>query len=223
MAAGDSIVTIQEITDYLDVSGAAEDAKLEALERRVRAFIEGATGRWFGAEKTFVEVLDGPRPDTAQPDDFSPFRGFRPSGAGDLDLVVHLQERPTADTLKVETRLALDDAWELLADLAADPQVGATKIETDGRAVWRRDGLAWPRGPRRIRATYVAGFTADGSQPGDVKQAALDLIALKWRQREIAGFSDFRSGNLRVNKSDAQEIGFWDTLRRFKNVEAMIA
>lgn len=193
MANGDTVATTSELQSYLDVSG--DDALLDSLESRVRAWIEEQTGRYFGATRSFTEVLDGPRND--------PW--------GETDQVLFLQEPPGSDTLKIETRAAMDDTYDVLTDETASPTVGTDKVERDGRQLWRTDGNTWPSGKRVIRVSYDYGFDSDGAQPGDVKQAVIGLVGALYRTREASGIESMSLGDASISYADvnrAEQMGF---------------
>lgn len=193
MASGDVILTTSEMQDYLGIS--TDGALLDSLQTRVRTWIENQTGRYFGATKSFEEVLDGPRHD--------PW--------GQDDQVLMLQEPPDADTLKVETRSAMDDSYDTLVDETASPTVGTDKVEREGRRLWRTDGNTWPRERRTIKVTYEFGYDTDGNQPGDIKQAALGLVVALYKQRQGKGIESESVGDTSISYADvarAEQLGF---------------
>jgi hypothetical protein len=72
------------------------------------------------------------------------------------------------------------DEWDGTAWVA----VPAADWEVDRRVVVRTDRRPWPNGSRRYRVKYTAGYV---EEPGDVRQAVMEIVAWKYRQRKREG------------------------------------
>lgn len=92
----------------------------------------------------------------------------------------------------------------------------STDYELDGRQLFRLRGFAWPRGRRNIRVIYTAGYT-EGAEPADVKQAVLDLIALKYRGRGSEALQSQKIGDYSYTRADISRVpGLNETLAHWR-------
>ena len=124
------IVSYQDLRDWLGLGSDVDVALITELEVRAVAFIEGETGRFFGATgTTHTEYLAG-------------------TGA----VALYLKE--TADTLtSVEERQQPGDTWTAIASADADGW------EQRGHRLLRKGGSVWVKG-YEYRVIYDFGYTA---------------------------------------------------------------
>lgn len=108
---------------------------------------------------------------------------------------LRLNENATAIT-SVHERLNPGDTWVEIVEGDSDgfeiraPRAG----DVSGRAILlRKDGLRWRFG-FEYRTIYSFGYTA-GSEPGQIRQAVLDLVSLKYHQRGREGLLSYRAGD----------------------------
>lgn len=103
------MISIPDLTSYLDLDSqsAADDVALRDLERRAVAIVEQETGRHFGPNETFVEILVG-------------------HGTQEL----YLNEIPAAITT-LEERAQVGDSWTAITDFELR---GSRLIRTAGNA-----------------------------------------------------------------------------------------
>ena len=144
------MIEIGELADWLGVD---DDATLVLLEERTVAFVEQTTGRHFGPEQTFTEILRGTSDDT-----------------------LWLNEEPSALS-SVEWRDDVGDSWTAIAAGDSDGW------ELQGPRLRRKGGFTW-RWNREYRVIYDFGYATD-AEPGEIRQAVLDLTKLVYDQREI--------------------------------------
>ncbi len=62
----------------------------------------------------------------------------------------------------------------------------SSDYEQDGRKLFLIDS-AWPKGRRNLRVIYTFGYATD-MEPAEIRQAVLDIIALRYRARGTEGF-----------------------------------
>jgi len=159
------MLALEDVKAWLKVTGTEDDALLTDLEARAQAFLEMQTGRYFGAPKEFVEVLDGGR-----------------------EALRLLEEPRDDDPTTIEE---WDGAW---IDNLDD-------VDVTTFWVFRQDRTCWPGGRRHYRVTYTAGYEPD-EVPGDIAQAALDLIADKYRYRGNEGLQSETLGQYSYTRAD---------------------
>lgn len=140
-----------------DPDATIEDGVLQQYEEAAVAYVERATGRYFGPPAERVEILD-------------------PSGAD----VLWLAEAPIADPAEGRETVVAERRGAEWTDLDAEE----TPYELDGRQLYREGG--WARGRRSVRVTYWAGYSA-GNEPADIRQAVLELAALYYEERLPVG------------------------------------
>lgn len=169
------MVPLSELKDWLDVTGTDDDNLLTNMEKRAVAFLEEQTNRYFGAERTVVEIV---------------------SGAGDD--VLWLREPPVSIT-SVERRDAIGTGWET---------VDSTYYELDPinqRKLFRLGGYVWAKGRRNYKITYKDGY-ATGSEPLDVYQAVIDLVAAQYRTMGAEGVKSERMGDYQYTIADINDM-----------------
>lgn len=135
---------------------------LVGLEERAVATIERETARHFGPVATHVETL-----------------------VGDGTRKLRLRERPTEIT-SVEERQRPGDAWTEVTDTADDGWELSTppRLPTPS-SLLRKNGIPWRRG-YEYRVTYEFGY-AEGEEPSDIRQAVMDIVAVKYQERGREG------------------------------------
>lgn len=139
----------------LDPDNELEDDLLEQYEAAAVAYVEKATGRYFGPPAERVEILDATGADT-----------------------LWLQEAPITEPASIY------EAEPVIAERSGgawtDLDVTETPYEFAGRELYREGG--WARGRRSVRVTYWAGY-APGAEPADIRQAVMELVAKMYQFR----------------------------------------
>lgn len=147
------------------------DELLADLEARAVAMLETEAERHFGESTTLTEYARG-------------------RGSDEL----RLNEAPTAIT-SVHYRLHPGDTWTEIAEGDDDGFELVAPSTTAGKAVLRRKfTLTWSRA-YEYRVIYDFGYTA-GSEPGQIRQAVLDLVALKFYERGREGLESYKAGDV---------------------------
>lgn len=139
---------------------------------------------------------------------------------GDGSAKLRLNENPGAIT-SVDERLNPGDPWEAIVEASAQgfelraPRAG----DLAGKALLlRRDGLAWRFG-YEYRVIYDFGYP-DNGEPADIRQAVMDLVALKYHQRGREGLQAYRAGDVSWTQFSDEDIlgvpGVRRTLARWR-------
>lgn len=119
-----------------------------------------------------------------------------------------LPEAPSAIT-SIEERSEVGEAWTEI-DSADDDG-----WELRSHQVLRKGGNVWERG-YEYRVVYDFGYTA-GSEPAEIRQLVIDLVALRWRQRGIEGHASGAMGGYSFTISDLNAIpGAAEVLERWR-------
>lgn len=137
-------------------------ALLTALEVRAVDFIQRETGRYFGVAAARTEYL-----------------------LGDDGNVLRLAEDPSAVTT-VEYRTYVGESWTAI--VSGDDDGWELRRSPDGvigARLLRKSGSAWSS-CYEYKVTYSFGYTAD-AEPGEIRQAVMDLVALKYQERGREG------------------------------------
>ncbi len=146
-------------------------AILTALEASAVQLVEDETGRFFGASETRTEHIIG-------------------DGTRDL----HLAENATEIT-SVGARRHIGDSFDTITEGDSDGfEIRAPRAES-GRARLLRKGSLWWLDRYEYRVIYDFGYTA-GSEPGRIRQAVMDLVALNWNSRGREGLRSFEAGGV---------------------------
>jgi hypothetical protein len=137
---------------------------LEALEARAVEIVESESDRYFGEAIEHVEQLVGDGSDR-----------------------LYLRERPDAENesvpaITVECRAKPADAWTEIS--ASGWEVELPRPAWLG-AVLRRKGDVWEAG-YEYRVTYTFGYAA-GEEPGDIRQAVIDIVSFLYLERGRQG------------------------------------
>lgn len=141
---------------------------LEVLEARAVEIVQSETDRYFGAPIEHVEQLVGDGSDR-----------------------LYLRERPwpeaeSVEATTVEYRAEVGDAWAVI-----DPDSSEGWELEYPRPIWlgavlrRKGGDIWTAG-YEYRVTYTFGYAA-GEEPGDVRQAVIDIVCYKYGERGREG------------------------------------
>lgn len=141
---------------------AGVDTLLTSLEARAVDLVQRETERYFGASESHTEIL-----------------------LGNGSTVLWLKERPSALT-SVEERLGPGDAWVAVGENDEDGwELRTPSSDTAGKRLLRKNGHLWlPNYEYRI--IYTFGYAA-GDEPPEIRQAVIDLVALKYHERGREG------------------------------------
>lgn len=157
-----------DVSDLHDWLGNPDEPRvtdlLTALELRAVDIVQTETGRYFGPSTARVEYL-----------------------CGDGTNVLRLRESPSSVTT-VEYRDNVGDAWTVITDTDVDGWELRPPPTSDIAApasLLRKAGYVWSR-TREFRVTYPFGYTA-GSEPGDIRQAVMDIVAFLYQERGRQG------------------------------------
>lgn len=176
------MIAIEDLKSWLgnpDESGVTD--LLEELEEMAVGLVQDETGRFFGAEETRTEYITG-------------------DGTRDL----HLNENPTAIT-SVGRRLLIGDSFQTITEGETDGFELRAPESAVGRAkLLRKAGLGWSDGYEH-RVIYEFGYAA-GAEPVRIRQAVLDLVALKYHGRGYEGLKTFAAGGVARTHFDARDI-----------------
>lgn len=125
-------------------------------------------------------------------------------GAGTRTL--QLNENPTAIT-SVEERLNVGDAFTAIVEGDSDgfelrpPKTSAIASKA---TLLRKGGIVWRFGWEH-RIIYSFGYVA-GSEPGAIRQAVMDLVALKYLQRGKEGLQAYRAGDVAWTQFSGDDV-----------------
>lgn len=172
------------------------NALLTSLEARAVDILQKELDRYFGSEKTHTEIIEG-----------------------DGTRRLWLNEAPSSLT-SIEERYRPGDSWTAIAENDSDGwELRAPKSSAGVAAVHRKNGHTWRFG-YEYRVVYTFGYAA-GSEPPDVRQAVLDLVALKFAERGRAGLRSESIGDYSyttladsMGRRDLHSIPGWSEVRR---------
>ena len=175
-----------DLTELAGWLGVDEDPLLLLLEERAVDFVEGRTGRYFGVDQSFTEVLAGTGDDT-----------------------LWLNEEPASLT-SVEWRGGVGDSYTAIATGDADGW------ELLGRRVRRNDGYAWQRSREyRVIYTHGYGTAAEPGEIRQLV-LDLTKLAWDARDTNLAITSERKGGQsyTRSDMTDLAKLLPWaaDTL-----------
>ncbi len=166
------MIAIDDLKEFLghpDADGVTD--VLTVLEAMAVELVQDETGRYFGAEVTRTEYIDG-------------------DGTRDL----HLAENPTAIT-SVGQRRHIGDSYTTITEGNTDGFEIRAPTSGSGRArLLRKGALGWYEGYEH-RVIYEFGYTA-GAEPDRIRQAVTDLVALKWNSRGREGLRSWNAGGV---------------------------
>ena len=164
-----AIETLKAWLGHPDEEGVTE--VLTALETMAVEFVQDETGRYFGAEVTRTEFIEG-------------------DGTGAL----HLAENPTAIT-SVGQRLHIGDSYTTITEGNSDGFEIRAPTAGSGRArLLRKGSIGWYDGYEH-RVIYEFGYAAL-AEPERIRQAVMDLVALKWHSRGREGLRSWNAGGV---------------------------
>ncbi len=139
---------------------------LTTLETAAVQLVEDETGRFFGDTETRTEYIVG-------------------DGTRDL----HLAENATAIT-SVGFRALIGDSFTAITEGNSDGfEIRAPRSETGRARLLRKAGLGWWDGYEH-EVIYEFGYATD-AEPLGIRQAVMDLVALKWNSRGREGLRSF--------------------------------
>jgi hypothetical protein len=158
------VIALEDLKAWLGVTGTDSDALLTALEARAVDFVQRETGRYFGIETERVELIRGDGSDT-----------------------LGLRERPELESESVaggitlvESRALTAESWTAIADTEWELHLPMDDTGILGGALYRM-GDVWRR-DTRYRVTYDFGYVV-GAEPGEIRQAVIDIVELKYLER----------------------------------------
>lgn len=155
------MIDLPDLLEWLG-SPTGVDSLLVALEARAVDIVERETERHFGTSETFTEILQGTGRTT-----------------------LWLNEAPSAVT-SVEYRTYVGEDWTTITASADDGyELQDPTSDSGGARLLRKGGFLWTRG-YDFRVIYDFGYAA-GSEPPEIRQAVIDLVTAKYRQRERQG------------------------------------
>ncbi len=176
------MIAIEELRSWLgnpDESGVT--ALLEALEEMAVDLVQDETGRFFGAVETRTEYIDG-------------------DGTREL----HLNENPAAIT-SVDQRRLIGDTFQTITEGNSDGfEIRAPESEVGRVKLLRKAGLGWADGYEH-RVIYEFGYATD-AEPARIRQAVLDLVALKYHGRGYEGLKTFAAAGVARTQFDARDV-----------------
>ena len=154
--------------------------QLSELEEMAVELVQDETGRYFGASTTRTEYI-----------------------VGDGTNRLHLNENPTAIT-SVGRRSTIGDSFEAIVEGNSDGFELRAPESDSGRAKLLRKGGTWASGDE-LEVIYEFGYMA-GAEPKRIRQAVLDLVALKFHGRGREGLKGFAAGGVAWTQFDAHDI-----------------
>ncbi len=177
-----AIGTLKAFLKHPDEPGVT--ALLTTLETMAVQLVEDETGRFFGASETRTEYL-----------------------IGDGTRKLHLAENATAIT-SVGRRRLVGDSFDAITEGDDDGfEIRAPRAESGRATLLRKAGLGWTIG-FEFRVIYAFGYTA-GAEPVTIRQAVMDIVALKYHTRGLEGLKSISAGGVtRIVKGDATKLTF---------------
>jgi hypothetical protein len=163
------VIGLSDMKEWLgEPSEPGVDSLLVSLEERAVDLVESETERHFGGTETFEEHLEG-----------------------DGTRTLYLNENPTS-LASVEERQFVGDSWTAVTGGDSDGwELRAPKSPSGTARVLRKKGHVWTYG-WEYRVTYDFGYSP-GNEPPEIRQAVMDLVALKYHER---GREGLRSASL---------------------------
>lgn len=159
------MISVADLLDWLgNPSEEGVNDLLTALESRAVEMFEAETDRYFGTATARTEYL-----------------------RGDGTNVLRLRENPSALT-SIEYRSQVGDSWTAIADTDSDGwelRRPTGSDLSDPATVLRKAGYVWSC-EYEYRVIYSFGYTA-GAEPGDVRQAVMDIVAFFYQERGRQG------------------------------------
>ena len=166
------MIAIDELRSWLgnpDEPGVTEI--LEDLEEMAVELVQDETGRFFGAEETRTEYI-----------------------IGDGTRALHLNENPTAIT-SVGQRRIIGDSFQTITEGSSDGfELRAPESDVGRAKLLRKAGLGWSDGYEH-RVIYEFGYASD-DEPARIRQAVMDLVALKYHSRGREGLRNWAGGGV---------------------------
>jgi hypothetical protein len=198
------VISVEDLLPWLgNPSEPSVSTVLEALEARAVEIIQAEADRYFGTPIEHVEQL-----------------------VGDGSDKLYLRERadPEAESvpaITVEYRAETGDAWVEITEAGVDGwEVELPRPVWLGAVLRRKGGGVWTAG-YQYRVTYTFGYAA-GEEPGDIRQAVIDLVSFKYLERGREGLKSETIGDYSYTHMDAADLeslpSIADTVRRWRGV-----
>lgn len=146
------VLALNDVKDWLAITDASQDTRLNNLIARVEEWFTAQTDRYFGPVQQHIHVLSG--------------RGV--SHIWVPDKIDNL------DSTSIQIRADTNSAWGTVIE-NSNLELETINGSRGPVRIYRRNA-DWPRGVRNIRLAYDFGY-AEGEGPGEVEQALLLVIA----------------------------------------------
>ena len=154
---------------------------LTTLETMAVELVQDETGRYFGDSETRTEYIIG-------------------DGTRDL----YLAENATAIT-SVGQRRQIGDAFETITEGNTDGfEIRAPRSDAGRARLLRKGSLGWYDGYEH-KVIYEFGYATD-AEPLRIRQAVMDLVALKYHGRGKEGLKTFAAGGAAWTQFSAEDI-----------------
>lgn len=174
-----AIATLKSWLGNPDEPGVTE--LLTTLETMAVELVQDETGRYFGASATRTEHIIG-------------------DGTRDL----HLAENATAIT-SVGARRYIGDSYETVTEGNTDGfEIRAPRGDAGRARLLRKGSLSWSDGYEH-KVIYEFGY-ASNAEPERIRQAVMDLVALKYHGRGYEGLKSFAAGGVTRTQFTAEDI-----------------
>ena len=156
-------------------------AILTAFETAAVELVQDETGRYFGASVTRTEYIDGDGTDA-----------------------LYLAENATAIT-SVGQRRQTGESYTTITEGNSDGFEIRAPTSDSGRArLLRKGSIGWYNGYEH-KVIYEFGYAAL-AEPDRIRQAVMDLVALKYHGRGREGLKTFAAGGVAWAQFDARDI-----------------
>lgn len=184
------MITLSDLKAWLgDPAEPGVDALLTALEERAVEIVQGETDWYFGPEITHTVHLTG--------------EGFTK---------LYLRARPTAIT-SVESRANTEDPWVAITE-AGGWELQLPRPDWMGAVLLRKNGV-WTAGTQ-YRVVYEFGYAA-GDEPGDIRQAVIDIVDMLYHDRARKGLRSETIGDYSYTRFDIEHaLSDPKTIKRWK-------
>lgn len=175
------MIEVEELKEYLGVTGTADDVLLHILEVSAVDWFESQADRYFGPEANVTEIKPG-------------------SGTRRL----WLGEKPvTTPSAVFEVQVPGDTPVPILST-----DTDGWEFRNGGDEGWliRKNGCVWTKGYEYL-IDYSQGYTA-GNEPADVRLAITRLVAAMYRQEraENAAMKSESIDNYSYTRADFDQV-----------------
>jgi hypothetical protein len=156
--------TLANVAGYLNVQGTGDNALLTRLIAAASGFVDSYTGRPNG-------LAEAPYTDNRN---------------GNGKAVMTLLNAPIQTVTGVVVDGVAVDPLPAPAIGTYAPSTPAFTFDESKVQLW---GTCFTRGVGNVSISYTAGFFASGSPDPQIEQAVIDLVALKYKQRDRVGMT----------------------------------